>query len=75
MYVFVVMTTRFSENTAMTEIRGVFAHMVQAQQYANSIRGEQSLAARITKHEVTGFAPVREGVQTDPSVTADRALS
>lgn len=51
-YVFVVMTTRFSENTALVEIRGVFEHMYMASRYATELRGEGVLAPRITRHQV-----------------------
>ena len=40
MYVFVVLATHVSENTVMTEVRGVFAHMHQTTAYAEALRSE-----------------------------------
>ena len=51
MYVFVVLATHVSENTGMTEVRGVFAHMHQTTAYAEALRSARFLV-RVQKHEV-----------------------
>jgi hypothetical protein len=51
MYVFVVLATHISENTVMTEVRGVFAHMSEAMPYVTALRGEGQLV-RVHKHSV-----------------------
>lgn len=51
MYVFVVLATHISENTVMTEVRGVFAHVWETTAYAEALRGEGYLV-RVQKHSV-----------------------
>lgn len=95
MHVFVMSATWLSENTLMTEIVGVFAHMHQTIEPVRQLKADGKLV-RVARYEVTGMdtgrprpkafevvgpggtpgvRPVGEGVQTDPSVDADRAAS
>jgi hypothetical protein len=82
MYVFVVLATHVSENTVMTEVRGVFTHVIEAMPYATALRGEGHLV-RVQKHKVysagpvlkfgqaqPAFPPVEGGVQTGPQSDA-----
>lgn len=69
MYVFVVLATHVSENTVMTEVRGVFAHNHQTTAYAEALRNEGFLV-RVQRHTVyegpLGIAPVVGRGQTVP---------
>ena len=68
MYVFVVLATHVSENTVMTEVRGVFAHVHETLPYAAALRSEGHLV-RVQKHQVySGLAPER-GVQPVPQLS------
>ena len=60
MYVFVVLATHVSENTVMTEVRGVFAHMHQTIAYSHALSSEGYLV-RVQKHQVySDPEPTRE---------------
>lgn len=77
MHVFIVISTGFSENTAITEIRGVFAHMHQTSDLVRYIREAEGNQVIVRKHRVMdapGIPPGEEGVQTDPSVDGIRAM-
>jgi hypothetical protein len=66
MYVFVVLATHVSENTVMTEVRGVFTHVIEAMPYATALRGEGHLV-RVQKHKVYSAGPVLKFGQTQPA--------
>lgn len=53
MYVFVVLTAQLSEHTILTEVRAVFAHMPQAQRFAQYLRKLDGVpVVRVIKHQV-----------------------
>lgn len=68
MHVFVVLATHISENTVMTEVRGVFTHITEALPYVAALRNDGYLV-RVQKHNVySAPEPTRSlsmgGVQT-----------